>query len=95
MVPPLVVPAKTLLGGGFCEMATANQRVLIDTVPNFVQQEVTLRGWINRDPERNTIQAQGSETVERGSQALPAQVCRFGIKHRHQPAFSTSWPALF
>jgi nondiscriminating aspartyl-tRNA synthetase len=29
-------------------MAPANQRVLIDTVPNFVQQEVTLRGWVSR-----------------------------------------------
>jgi nondiscriminating aspartyl-tRNA synthetase len=29
-------------------MATANQRMLIDTVPNFVQQEVTLRGWVSR-----------------------------------------------
>jgi nondiscriminating aspartyl-tRNA synthetase len=29
-------------------MATASQRVLIETVPNFVQQEVTLRGWVSR-----------------------------------------------
>jgi len=29
-------------------MATANQRVLIDTLPNFVQEEVTLRGWVSR-----------------------------------------------
>ena len=29
-------------------MATANQRVLIEAVPNFVQQEVTLRGWVSR-----------------------------------------------
>src|SRR5262249_44926324 len=29
-------------------MATANQRVLIESVPSFVHQEVTLRGWVSR-----------------------------------------------
>ena|ERR1700739_2012378 len=29
-------------------MATPNQRVLIEAIPNFVQQEVTLRGWVSR-----------------------------------------------
>jgi nondiscriminating aspartyl-tRNA synthetase len=29
-------------------MATANQRVLIEAIPNFVQEEVTLRGWVSR-----------------------------------------------
>jgi len=29
-------------------MATSSQRVLIEAVPNFAQQEVTLRGWVSR-----------------------------------------------
>ena len=29
-------------------MATASQRVLIEAVPNHVQQEIVLRGWISR-----------------------------------------------
>jgi nondiscriminating aspartyl-tRNA synthetase len=29
-------------------MATPNQRVLIEAIPNFVQEEVTLRGWVSR-----------------------------------------------
>lgn len=29
-------------------MATARARVLIEAVPNFLQQEVTLRGWVSR-----------------------------------------------
>jgi nondiscriminating aspartyl-tRNA synthetase len=29
-------------------MATPNQRVLIDAIPNFIQEEVTLRGWVSR-----------------------------------------------
>jgi len=29
-------------------MATANQRVLIEAIPNSVQKEVTLRGWVSR-----------------------------------------------
>jgi len=29
-------------------MATANQRVLIEAIPNFIQEEVTLRGWVSR-----------------------------------------------
>jgi nondiscriminating aspartyl-tRNA synthetase len=29
-------------------MATPNQRVLIEALPNFVQEEVTLRGWVSR-----------------------------------------------
>jgi nondiscriminating aspartyl-tRNA synthetase len=29
-------------------MATPNQRVLIESIPNFVQEEVTLRGWVSR-----------------------------------------------
>jgi nondiscriminating aspartyl-tRNA synthetase len=29
-------------------MATASERVLVEAVPNFVRQEVTLRGWVSR-----------------------------------------------
>jgi hypothetical protein len=36
------------IGGGFCKMATASQRIFIESLPNFVQQEVALRGWVCR-----------------------------------------------
>lgn len=29
-------------------MATASERVLVEAIPNFVRQEVTLRGWVSR-----------------------------------------------
>jgi hypothetical protein len=29
-------------------MATASQRIFIESLPNFVQQEVALRGWVCR-----------------------------------------------
>ena len=29
-------------------MATPNQRVFIEAISNFVQEEVTLRGWVSR-----------------------------------------------
>src|SRR5256885_8818665 len=43
-----LAPAKLSFGGGFCRMATANQRVFIESLPGFVQQEVALRGWVCR-----------------------------------------------
>jgi aspartyl/asparaginyl-tRNA synthetase len=44
----ILAPAKLSFAGGFCRMATANQRVLIESLPNFLQQEVSLRGWVCR-----------------------------------------------
>ena len=29
-------------------MTTVNQRVFIESLPNFIQQEVALRGWVSR-----------------------------------------------
>jgi nondiscriminating aspartyl-tRNA synthetase len=43
-----LAPAKLSFGGGFCRMATVNQRVFIESLPTFVQQEVALRGWVCR-----------------------------------------------
>jgi nondiscriminating aspartyl-tRNA synthetase len=44
----LLAPAKLSTGGGFCRVATTNQRVFIESLPDFVQQEVALRGWVCR-----------------------------------------------
>jgi nondiscriminating aspartyl-tRNA synthetase len=44
----ILAPARLSFGGGFCRMATASQRVFIESLPNLVQQEVALRGWVCR-----------------------------------------------
>jgi nondiscriminating aspartyl-tRNA synthetase len=44
----LLAPAKLSIGGGFCRVATNSQRVFIESLPNFVQREVALRGWVCR-----------------------------------------------
>jgi nondiscriminating aspartyl-tRNA synthetase len=44
----ILAPARLSFGGGFCGMATASQRVFIESLPNLVQQEVALRGWVCR-----------------------------------------------
>jgi nondiscriminating aspartyl-tRNA synthetase len=49
MAPPRCwLQQKFSFGGGFCRMSTTNQRVFIESLPGFVQQEVALRGWVCR-----------------------------------------------
>src|SRR5437667_4024659 len=49
MAPPHSrLQQKPSLGGGFCRMATTSQRVFIESLSDFVQQEVVLRGWVCR-----------------------------------------------
>ncbi|HXX16665.1 MAG TPA: aspartate--tRNA(Asn) ligase [Candidatus Eremiobacteraceae bacterium] len=49
MAPPLAwLQQEFSFEEVFAGMGNAKQRVLIETVPNFVQQEVTLRGWVSR-----------------------------------------------
>jgi nondiscriminating aspartyl-tRNA synthetase len=43
-----LAPAKLSFGGGFCRMATPTQRIFIESLPDFVRQEVALRGWVCR-----------------------------------------------
>lgn len=49
MAPPLAwLQQEFSVEEVFAGMRHANQRVLIETIANFVQQEVTLRGWVSR-----------------------------------------------